>query len=81
MRTPYDDLVSEILADLNFEFNDGTMTEEEMGATLKSLSSSIMRSCWKYVEEYKIDHNGRLIFEYGMLKHLFNGPVDEQISE
>ena len=77
MRTCHDDLVSDIMSDLNFELNDGSMNEKELEVTLKSLSSSIMRSCWKYIEEYKIDHNGRFIFEYGMIKHLFQGSAHE----
>ena len=76
MRTPHDDLASDIMCDLNFELNDGSMNKKELEITLKSLSTSIMRSCWKYVEECKVDHNGRFIFEYGVIKHLFQGPCE-----
>lgn len=77
MRTPHDDLISDIRSHIYFELNDGSLSEEEEEVVVKNLTQSILSSCWKYIEEYKIDHNDRLIFEYGMLKHLFQGSASE----
>jgi len=78
MRTSHDDLVSEIKTTIYHELNDGTMSEEEMTSTLDHMCTRIMSSCWKYVEEHRIDYDNRLIFEYGMLKHLFKGAEEER---
>ena len=78
MRTPYDDLVADIRSRVHHEFDDGVLSKEEMESAVSSVSKDIMEYCWKYLEEYRVDFDGRFIFEYGMLKHLFHGSPSEE---
>jgi hypothetical protein len=77
MRTPHDDLRGNISDLIFIEMDDGTIPEKYTKPTADRLTGQVLELVWEYVKDHRIDSNGRLIFEYGMLKHLLKGPNDD----
>ena len=73
MRTLHDDLRSEISQNLMSELDSGDLDGEWAQRLFLRATDSVLDKVWEYVEDCKIDSNGRFIFEYGMLKHLLKG--------
>lgn len=76
MRTPHDDLRDEIFSCMIRELDPGDLDEETAKFLFLRTTSQIMGKVWEYVEDYKIDSNGNLLFDYGMLRHLLKGGMD-----
>jgi hypothetical protein len=76
MQTLHDDLRNEVAQYLVKELDSGDLEDGWANQLFLRATDNVLKKVWEYVEDYKIDSNNRLIFEYGMLKHLLQGEKD-----
>lgn len=77
MRTPRSELLSEIILLLANAYGDGGLTAEQEYHENSCNAEDILSAVWSTLDPFVIDHNGKMIFDYGMIKAVLNG-VDEQ---
>jgi hypothetical protein len=73
MRTPRDELLSEIILLLSNAYGDGGLTAEQEYHENHYNAEDILSVIWTTLEPFVIDHNGKMIFDYGMIKAVLDG--------
>jgi len=77
MRTPRDELLADIILLLSNAYGDGGLTAEQEYHENHHNAEDILSVIWTTLEPFVIDHNGKMIFDYGMIKAVLGG-VEER---
>lgn len=69
MRTPRDELLSDLIHLLSNAYGDGGLTAEQELRENTHNAEDIVSIVWKHLEPLTIENNGNLMFSYGLVKH------------